>query len=142
MVESVEIGITTETQFVTRWGRPVQKVREGAQVDYIYRDIVDVPFGDPISHGDSTRFVIVTFQYGRAVAVRTSDEELCRATFAPRPPGHAFDNPTTVYPIWSCPGLFRPSINSRTNTLSSEGAQVAGSHPIVNADEFPAGAAK
>ncbi|WP_141138241.1 hypothetical protein [Boseongicola aestuarii] len=39
------------------------------------------------------------FQYGQAVSAYSSDTEGCRATFAPRPPGQAFDDPTTVYPV-------------------------------------------
>ena len=111
MVDSVQIGVTTQTEFTTRWGHPVQKIREGRQVEFIYRDMWDAEKGKLYSVGDSSRFVIVTFQYGRAVAVRTNDDEACRATFSPRPPGHGFDNFLTVYPVPACPGLYRPDPN-------------------------------
>lgn len=108
MVQSVVIGQTSEQEFATRWGRPVQKVREGAQVEWIYRDMSDSETHKLFNRGDSARFVIVTFQYGRAVAVRSNDTEKCRATFPPRPPGHGFDNPGTVHAIQNCPGVMRP----------------------------------
>lgn len=109
MAESVVIGQTTEQGLTTRWGQPVQKVREGAQIEYIYRDLTDETIGKLFSIGNSTAYVIVTFQYGKAVGVRTSNDEGCRATFPPRPPGHGFSNPMTVYPVMTCPGLYRPS---------------------------------
>lgn len=91
MLTSVEVGRTTETAFVTRWGPPLQKVREGARVDYVYR-----------RQGVHDRFVIVTFDYGLAVGARSNDYELCRATFAARVPGYGFDRPETVRPVGSC----------------------------------------
>ena len=111
MMDSVVIGETTERAFVTRWGAPVQKIREGGQVDYVYRDMGDAKRGKFYNAGDSTLYVIVTFQYGKAVAVRSNDTEGCRATFAPRPPGYEWDNPTTVYPVPTCPGLMRAGAN-------------------------------
>ena len=112
MDQSVSIGQTTEREFMTRWGKPVQKVREGSQIEYIYRDMSDPETHKLFSLGDSSRFVIVTFQYGRAVGVRTNDTERCRATFPARPPGHSIDNPGTVHPISHCPGLLRPDDGS------------------------------
>lgn len=91
MLQSIEPGITTETQFVTRWGPPLQKVREGGRTEFIYR-----------RQRDSTRFVIVTFDYGMAIAGRSNDFELCRATFAPRVPGYGFDQPSFVMPVGRC----------------------------------------
>ena len=110
MAASVVSGTTTEMALITRWGRPVQKVRDGGQVEYIYRNM-RAPGEKTIGPvGDSTRYVIVTFQYGIATAVRTSDTEICRATFAPRPPGHAYPNPSEVRPVRTCPGLYRPPV--------------------------------
>jgi len=110
MAASVDAGRTPETEFVTRWGRPVQKVREGGQVEYIYRDILKDMDRRPVLTGDSENYVIVTFQHGIATAVRTSETEICRATFPPRPPGPAYGNPTVVAAIESCPGLYRPAV--------------------------------
>ncbi|MEM9971250.1 MAG: hypothetical protein AAF762_09135 [Pseudomonadota bacterium] len=99
MVESVVPGVTTETGFMTRWGRPTQKIREGGEVRYVYRHMRNPPefFGPQI--GNSADYVIVRFQYGLAVAAYSSDMEGCRGTFAPRPPGAGFDNPTIVHPV-------------------------------------------
>lgn len=91
MLTSVDVGRTTETAFVTRWGPPLQKVREGARVDYVYR-----------RQGAHDRFVIVTFDYGLAVGARSNDFELCRATFPQRVPGFGFDRPETVRPAGTC----------------------------------------
>lgn len=103
MLQSVEIGRTTEREFVTRWGNPTQKMREGGQTEFIYRNIIDPGSTAPIQYGRSDAFVIVTFQYGVAVDFRSSETELCRATFPPRPPGHGFNTPTTVRPLSTCP---------------------------------------
>ena len=91
MLTSVALGRTTETAYVTRWGPPLQKVREGARVEYIYRrqDVHD-------------RFVIVTFDYGLAVGARSNDYELCRATFPRRVPGYGYDRPETVVAVGAC----------------------------------------
>ncbi|MEM9343423.1 MAG: hypothetical protein AAGA87_10290 [Pseudomonadota bacterium] len=102
MAQFVQPGVTTERQYTTRWGLPVQKVREGAQTEFIYRDMRDVIPVFP-QFGSSTQYVIVTFQYGLATAVRTSDGIDCRATFTPRPPNYGFDNPTQVELVGSCP---------------------------------------
>lgn len=104
MMASVEPGVTTETAFVTRWGNPTQKVREGAQVEYVYRDTSNPDDGEfrLLRYGTSPHFVIVTFQYGLAVGARSSDTEGCRGTFPPQPPGFGFDTPATVYPMGNC----------------------------------------
>ena len=95
MLLSVTPGVTTETAFVTRWGPPLQKVHEGARTEYIYRNRL----------GDSTRFVIVTFEHGLALGARSNETELCRGTFAPQPPGYGFDRPDTVHPVGNCGGF-------------------------------------
>lgn len=105
MAASVDIGKTTETEFVTRWGAPTQRVREGGQTEFIYRSMANPQGYYAPRFGDSAAYVIVTFQYGRAVGVRTSDTEGCRATFPPSPPGPGFYNPTTVHPAATCPGV-------------------------------------
>ena len=126
MVESVVIGQTSEREFTTRWGNPVQKAYEGGQVEFIYRDMSDRATHKLFNRGDSGRYVIVTFQYGRAVAVRTNDTETCRATFPPRPPGPGFDNAGTVHPVPNCPGLMRPL----------DGSGIDGGDPIYE-DAYP-----
>lgn len=99
MLSSVVIGETTETRFRTQWGNPTQKIREGGQVAYVYRNMTN-PRGYYFPQfGDSTEFVVVLFQYGVAVAAYSSETQGCRSTFAPRPPGAAWDNPTTVKPV-------------------------------------------
>lgn len=99
IVASVIPGVTTETQFMTRWGRPTQIIREGAQEAWIYRDMTNPPGNRFPQFGTSTDYVIVDFQYGIAIGARSSDVVGCRGTFAPRPPGHGFDNPSTVHPV-------------------------------------------
>lgn len=104
MMASVEPGVTTETGFATRWGNPTQKVREGAQTEFIYRSTAN-PKDDEVRllrYGDSAEFVIVTFQYGLATGVRSSDTEVCRSTFPPQPPGPGYDTPATVYATGDC----------------------------------------
>ena len=110
MVESLEIGQTTETQWTTRWGRPVQKVREGAQTDFIYRNLKDEKEGKLFFIGESTEYVIVSFQYGVAIGIVTSDDVDCRATFQARPPGQNWDYPGTTYPMQDCPGRYVPGL--------------------------------
>ncbi len=92
MAMSVDPGLTTETMFTTRWGYPMQKVREGAQTEFVYR-----------KWRDSDHYVIVTFQSGLATGVRTSDGIACRATFVPRPPGYGWNDPTVVGLHGRCP---------------------------------------
>jgi hypothetical protein len=99
MVQSVRIGVTTDDAFVVRWGPPLQKAREGGRVDFIYR-----------RQNESARFVIVTFDYGVASGVRSTETEACRATFAPRVPGYGADRPGTVHPVGFCARLERPGM--------------------------------
>lgn len=102
MAEFVEPGSTTVTAFTTRWGKPTQKVREGGQTEFIYRDVKNPPGWLLPQFGNNEHYVIVTFQYGLATAVRTSDGIDCRGTFPPRPPGFDYDNPTTVKLVGKC----------------------------------------
>lgn len=99
MIDSVRVGVTTETAFVTRWGPPLQKVREGARTEYVYR-----------RQQEHTRFVIVTFDHGVAVAVRSSESEACRGTFPKRIPGYGFDRPDPVTPAGWCGPIERPGV--------------------------------
>jgi hypothetical protein len=96
MLASVVPGVTTEKRFELQWGQPTQKMREGAQVAFIYRNMKNPPGYYAPQFGNSQAFVVVLFQYGLAVGAYSSDAEGCRATFAPRPPGPGFDNPSTV----------------------------------------------
>ena len=102
MAESVVPGWTTETAFTTRWGKPTQKIREGGQTEFVYRDIKNPPGWLLPQFGNNQDYVIVTFQYGLATAVRTSDGIDCRGTFPPRPPSFDYDNPTTVKLVGTC----------------------------------------
>jgi hypothetical protein len=107
MLASVVPGQTTEKRFVAQWGNPTQKIREGAQVSYVYRNMGN-PRGYPAPQfGDSAHFVVVMFQYGLAIGGYSSDTQGCRATFPPRPPGPNFDNPTTVHAV-NCSGIPNP----------------------------------
>ena len=99
MVASVMPGVTTDEAFETRWGKPVQIIREGAQQAWIYRDMTNPPGPYFLQFGDSSKYVIVDFQYGVAVGARSSEMVGCRGTFAPRPTGYEFDNPSTVHPV-------------------------------------------
>lgn len=99
MLASVEPGQTTETRFRTQWGQPTQKIREGGQVAYVYRNMTNPPGYLLPQFGDSSAYVVVLFQYGVAVGAYSSDVEGCRATFAPRPPGAHYPNPSTVKPV-------------------------------------------
>ena len=99
MLASVAPGQTTEKGFVSQWGMPTQKIREGGQVSYVYRNMTN-PSGFYVPQfGNSTSFVVAVFQYGLAVGAYSSDTQGCRATFAPRPPGPNLDNPTTVHTV-------------------------------------------
>ena len=101
MLASVQPGRTTETRFAAQWGNPTQKIREGAQVSYVYRNMSNPPGYYTPQFGTSGTFVVVAFQYGIAVGGYSSDTQGCRATFPPRPPGPGFDNPSTVHAV-SC----------------------------------------
>jgi hypothetical protein len=98
MLESVVADKTTEKSLVSRWGNPTQKIREGGQVSYVYRNMENPPGYRFPQFGNSSAFVVVEFQFGLAVRAYSSDTQRCRATFAPRPPGAGFDNPATVHP--------------------------------------------
>ncbi|NNL19512.1 MAG: hypothetical protein HKP37_12300 [Boseongicola sp.] len=99
MLDSIRRGITTQSEFITRWGRPTQRINEGGETRFIYRNMMNPP-GYPFPQfGNSQNYVVVIFQYGQAVSGYSNDTEGCRATFTPRPPGQAFDNPTTVHPV-------------------------------------------
>lgn len=111
MLMSVLPGVTTETAFVTRWGPPLQKVREGARTEFVYRN----------RGADGRDFVIVTFEHGVALGARSSETELCRATFPPQPPGFGFDRPGTVHPFGSCGG-FGPGVTPDTYPGDARGA--------------------
>ncbi len=99
MLASVVPGQTTEKRFMLQWGKPTQLQREGAQVAYVYRNMKNPPGYYVPQYGNSQAYVVVLFQYGLAVGAYSSDTEGCRATFAPRPPGHGFDNPSTVHTV-------------------------------------------
>ena len=74
MLGSVRPGVTTETEFVTRWGLPTQKVREGAETRFIYRDMRNPAGFQPLPQfGNSGSYVIVGFQYGIARYAYSSD---------------------------------------------------------------------
>ena len=98
MLASMQTGMT-EKSFTNRWGNPAQKIREGAQVSYVYRNTKNPTGYYAPQFGNSGQFVVVSFQYGLAVGAYSSDTQGCRATFAPRPPGHGFDNPATVHTV-------------------------------------------
>jgi hypothetical protein len=99
MLASVQPGATTERGFAARWGNPTQKIREGAQVSFIYRNMKNPTGYYAPQFGNSGQFVVVTFQYGLAIGGYSSDTQGCRATFVPRPPGHGLDNPSTVHAV-------------------------------------------
>ena len=99
MLSSLEPGKTTEAGFRARWGNPTQKIREGSQVAYVYRNMTN-PEGYLFPQfGDSTDYVVVLFQYGIATTGFSSDTEGCRATFSPRPLCAQYSNPSTVKPV-------------------------------------------
>lgn len=119
MVASVHPGVSTEKRFVLQWGHPTQKLKEGAQVSYIYRNMSNPPGYYVPQFGNSQAYVIVLFQYGIAVGAYSSDTEGCRATFAPRPPGPGFDTPSTVHTVncgvvYDGSSEFRPIASSIT----------------------------
>ncbi|QMU58895.1 MAG: hypothetical protein GKR98_12220 [Boseongicola sp.] len=135
MLDSVKPGVTTEITHTSRWGNPTQKIREGAQTRFIYRDMSNPPEYRFPQFGDSSRYVVVIFQYGIAVSAYSSDNEGCRGTFAPRPPGAGFENPTTIHPV-NCGRL---DANQSTNTAAPNpffGITEADSISLT-ADDFP-----
>jgi hypothetical protein len=99
MLDSVEIGRTTDDAFVLRWGPPHQKQREGGRTAFVYR-----------SQLQSERFVIVWFDYGIASGMASSETESCRGTFAPRIPGYGFDRIEPVHPVGWCGPAVRPGV--------------------------------
>lgn len=124
MAASVVPGKTTETELITRWGAPTQRVREGGQTEFIYRAMTNPAGYYAPRFGDSANYVIVTFQYGLAVGVRTSETEGCRATFPPSPPGPGFPHLTTVHPAATCPGV--GPLQGRVHPLEQAARQIAG----------------
>ncbi len=124
MVDSVRIGDTTEMQLVGRWGNPLQKLRDGGNTDYIYRARL----------GDQTNWVIVTFQHGVAIAVKSSDLEGCRASFAPRVPGYGLDTPDTVKPVGWCAN---PADPYRPNGFWQDIGEEFGVETASNAEPVP-----
>ena len=142
MAMSVIPGETTERGFMTRWGAPVQKVREGGQTEFVYRDMSEAEWYHLPQFGDSTRYVIVTFQYGIATGVRTSDGIACRATFPPRPPNFTLDNPTQVELVGTCPlgGLWPGSGDGVTDAGSGAGIAPDGGLVADDAARYPGAA--
>lgn len=127
MLASVVPGVTTEKRFELQWGKPTQKMREGGQVAFIYRDMSNPPGYYAPQFGRSDAYVVVLFQYGLAVGAYSSDVEGCRATFAPRPPGHGFDNPSTVHPV-NC-GVSYDGVSGRRSAPAAVG-WLAGRGPV------------
>ena len=128
MAQSVTPGGTTEQAFVTRWGPPVQKVRDGAQTEFIYRNM-HVPVWHRFPQfGDSERYVIVTFQYGLATGVRTSDGIACRASFNPRPPNYSFDLPVQIGLSGTCPltGLWSNGASGQQTMVTDDASRLPG----------------
>lgn len=135
MLDSVVPGQTTEAGFRARWGNPTQRVREGGQVSYVYRNMTNPPGFYFPQFGDSTAFVIVQFQYGVATTAYSSDSQGCRATFAPRPPGETFFNPTSVKPV-NC-GVAPGADAGRDKGLLAILTEMAGGAPPVPATGSP-----
>ncbi len=127
MLASVVPGRTTEGDVKARWGNPTQKIREGAQVTYVYRNMSNPPGPYALQFGDSTAYVLIEFQYGIATEVRTPEIEGCRSTFPPRPPGPGFDNPSTVKPV-----------NCGTRFDGGTGGTLAVQRPDVTSDSYGA----
>ncbi|MEM9975830.1 MAG: hypothetical protein AAF771_16755 [Pseudomonadota bacterium] len=100
IVNSIEIGKTTERAVEARWGNPFQKIFEGAQTEFVYRRL----------NGSDRDFVIITFQHGLATDVRWTETEGCRSEFAPRVPGYGFDTPERVDLIGPCGPTTRPGV--------------------------------
>ena len=148
MAASVDIGNTTEKDFITRWGAPTQRVREGGQTEFIYRTMSNPSGYYAPRFGDSANYVIVTFQYGRAVGVRTSESEGCRATFPPWPPGPGFPHLTTVHPAATCAGVRPPqgrvhplerAVQGLLPQPDGSGGATSSGPPMVPADRYEGG---
>ncbi|MBT8455565.1 MAG: hypothetical protein HKO95_09265 [Rhodobacteraceae bacterium] len=129
LAQSVEIGRTTERGLVTRWGNPLQKVHEGGQSEYIYRQM----------NGDSADYVIVTFQHGLATGVRWSEIGGCRATFAPRVPGYGYDTPDIVRPVGACAPAARPGVVVDAYGRVAQGQGGSGTRPVGASDGMASG---
>jgi len=104
MLNSIEFGRTTAAEFERRWGQPTQKMREGARMTYVYRNMgkLGEAIEAPLMFGDSANYFMVTFDYGIAIAFESPETVHCRATFPPRPPGPGFNNPSVIRPVGSC----------------------------------------
>ena len=158
MLNSVVPGQTTEKRFVLQWGLPTQKMREGGQVAYVYRNMSNPPGYYAPQYGTSQAYVVVLFQYGLAVGAYTSDTEGCRATFAPRPPGLVLDNPSTVHTVncgvqYDGSSEYRPIAEgidwlSRQTRAGGQrmaarlGGPAAGTAPMVPDDQYTGGTLK
>ncbi|MEM7720425.1 MAG: hypothetical protein AAF222_14595 [Pseudomonadota bacterium] len=134
MLASVVPGWTTEKRFSLQWGNPTQKLREGGQVSYIYRNMANPPGYYVPQFGNSQAYVVVVFQYGLAIGAYSSDTEGCRATFAPRPPGPGFDTPSTVHAV-NCGVSYdgsseRRPIAEAIQWLANQGRQVTTSRSM------------
>lgn len=145
MLASIQPGLTTEKRFTTQWGNPTQKIYEGGQVSYVYRNMSNPPGYYAPQYGTSGAFVVVNFQYGLAVGAYSSDTQGCRATFAPRPPGNGFDNPSTVHSV-SCGVAYdgsseRRPIAEAISWLNQQAqgmkGQMQGAMPKMNAPSKP-----
>lgn len=100
MRDSVTLGYTTAGAHIARWGAPTQRIREGGQISFVYRNMRNPLLRLPVpQYGKSDQFAVVVFQYGVAAAVYTSDSQGCRGTFPQRPPGPGLPNPGTVRPV-------------------------------------------
>ncbi|MEM6388097.1 MAG: hypothetical protein AAF718_17875 [Pseudomonadota bacterium] len=154
MLASVHPGKTTEKRFVLQWGHPTQKLREGAQITYIYRNMSNPPGYALPQFGNSQAYVIVMFQYGLAVGAYSSDEEGCRGTFAPRPPGPALDTPITIHAV-NCGVVYDGSSERRPiaegmEWLNDQARSIAGggkgtrapTKPMVPSDSYTGGGLK
>lgn len=104
MLESVQPERTTVVEFTSRWGHPLQKIREGARERFVYRN----------RDGDSSAYVIVIFDYGVATGAYSNEAERCRGSFDPPVPGHGFNRLDTVVPVGGCAGIRRPLVASDT----------------------------
>lgn len=133
MLSSIEPGATTEKRFVAQWGMPTQKIREGAQVSYVYRNMSNPKGFIAPQFGNSAHFVVAVFQYGLAIGGYSSDTQGCRATFAPRPPGPHLDNPSNVHAV-NCNVIYDGSTEKHPlaaglNWLGEQARKVNGGPP-------------